>query len=138
MVHNGIEYGMMQAIAEGFDFLAAAASPSRPASEAFDLKLDEIAEAWRSSSVISSWLVDLAAAALRSDPKLATFSGRIDDSGEGRWMLHDAIESRTPAFALAAALFARFESKADSRFGNQLLSAMRMGFGGHKEPPGRI
>lgn len=135
MVHNGIEYGMMQSIAEGFEFLAAAAAPSRLANEKFELKLDEIAEAWRRSSVISSWLVDLAAEALHNDPQLSAFSGRIDDSGEGRWMLHEAIENRIPAPSLAAALFARFESRTDARFSNQLLSAMRMGFGGHKEPP---
>lgn len=135
MVHNGIEYGMMQSIAEGFEFLTAAASPSRPGDETFALNLDEIAEAWRSSSVISSWLVDLAAEALRNDPTLSAFTGKIEDSGEGRWMLHDAIENRLPVPALTAALFARFESRMDRRFGNQLLSAMRMGFGGHKEPP---
>lgn len=135
MVHNGIEYGMMQSIAEGFEFLAAAAAPPRLANEKFELKLDEIAEAWRRSSVISSWLVDLAAEALLNDPQLSAFSGRNDDSGEGRWMLNEAIDNRMPTPSLAAALFARFESRTDTRFGNQLLSAMRMGFGGHKEPP---
>lgn len=137
MVHNGIEYGMMQAIAEGFDLLAATATPATRASEKFDLKLDAIADAWRSSSVISSWLIDLAAAALNSDPKLSAFAGRIEDSGEGRWMLHDAIESNIPTPALASALFARIQSRRDNAFGNQLISAMRMGFGGHKEPPAR-
>lgn len=137
MVHNGIEYGMMQAIAEGFDLLAATATPATRASEKFDLKLDAIADAWRSSSVISSWLIDLAAAALNSDPKLSALAGRIEDSGEGRWMLHDAIESNIPTPALASALFARIQSRRDNAFGNQLISAMRMGFGGHKEPPAR-
>lgn len=137
MVHNGIEYGMMQAIAEGFDLLAAPANPATPASEKFDLELASIADAWRSSSVISSWLIDLAAAALNSDPRLSAFAGRIEDSGEGRWMLHDAIERNIPSPALASALFARFQSRRDNGFGNQLISAMRMGFGGHKEPPGR-
>lgn len=127
MVHNGIEYGMMQAIAEGFEFLESADKP-------FALKLDQIAEAWRSSSVISSWLIDLAAQALQADPALSAYAGSVEDSGEGRWMLHDAIESRSATPALASALFARFESRLDNRFGNQLLSAMRMGFGGHREP----
>lgn len=135
MVHNGIEYGMMQAIAEGFDLLAATATPATSASEKFDLELDAIADAWRSSSVISSWLIDLAAAALTTDPKLSAFGGHIEDSGEGRWMLHDAIESNIPTPALASALFARFQSRRDNGFGNQLVSAMRMGFGGHKERP---
>jgi 6-phosphogluconate dehydrogenase len=135
MVHNGIEYGMMQAIAEGFEFLASAGSASPSADRPFVLKLDQIAEAWRSSSVISSWLVDLAAQALQSDPTLSAFTGSVEDSGEGRWMLHEAIERQLPTTVLASALFTRFESRLDARFGNQLLSALRKGFGGHIEPP---
>ncbi len=133
MIHNGIEYGLMQAYAEGFDILAGANGEGRPADERYDLDLGEIAELWRRGSVVGSWLLDLAAGALAADPKLAAFSGRVDDSGEGRWTVATAIEQATPAPALSAALFARFRSRRDSTFGEKLLSALRHQFGGHAE-----
>ena len=135
MVHNGIEYGMMQAFAEGFDVLRGAASPEVPAEHRFALDLREIAEVWRRGSVVSSWLLDLAAAALAKDPGLDGFTGRVPDSGEGRWTIQAAVEEGVPATVLAAALFARFRSRADSPFGERLLSAMRREFGGHAEAP---
>jgi 6-phosphogluconate dehydrogenase len=136
MVHNGIEYGLMQAYAEGFDILQAAAGDARPEGERFDLNLPDIAEVWRRGSVISSWLLDLSAAALAGDPKLAGYSGFVEDSGEGRWTLMAAIEEAVPADVLSAALYARFRSRQEHTFGEKLLSAMRHGFGGHVEPKG--
>ncbi|HYD71688.1 MAG TPA: decarboxylating 6-phosphogluconate dehydrogenase [Candidatus Binatia bacterium] len=136
MVHNGIEYGMMQAYAEGFDILRNAASEAKPAEERLALDAAEIAEVWRRGSVVSSWLLDVAAAALSKDGDLGNYSGYVADSGEGRWTLAAAMEGETPANVLAAALFARFRSRQDDSFANKLLSAMREGFGGHKESKG--
>ncbi len=133
MVHNGIEYGLMQAYAEGFDVLQGKNSDQLPEGERFDLDLDDIAEVWRRGSVISSWLLDLTAQALAGDPKLAKYTGEVADSGEGRWTIEAAIEEAVPADVLAAALFARFRSRQQHTFGERLLSAMRFGFGGHIE-----
>ena len=134
MVHNGIEYGMMQAYAEGFDILQGRASTGLPQGEQFDLNLADIAEAWRRGSVVSSWLLDLAAQALAENPTLAGFTGTVSDSGEARWVVEAAIEEAVPADVLATALFARFRSREAHTFGEKLLSAMRFGFGGHVEP----
>ena len=134
MVHNGIEYGLMQAYAEGFDILQAKASSRLPEEERFDLNLADIAEGWRRGSVVSSWLLDLAAQALASNPTLDGFSGTVADSGEARWVVEAAIEEAVPADVLASALFARFRSRESHTFGEKLLSAMRFGFGGHVEP----
>jgi len=134
MVHNGIEYGLMQAYAEGFDILKNAGSKDLPESERFDLDIPDIAEVWRRGSVISSWLLDLTAAALAQDPALAAYSGFIQDSGEGRWTVQAAIEEAVPADVLTAALYARFRSRAEHTFAEKILSAMRKGFGGHVEP----
>jgi 6-phosphogluconate dehydrogenase len=133
MVHNGIEYGLMQAYAEGFDILARKNAPELPQPERFDLNLAEIAEVWRRGSVVSSWLLDLSAAALAKDAKLDGFSGAVDDSGEGRWTIEAAIEEAVPANVLSAALYTRFRSREAHTFGEKLLSAMRFGFGGHVE-----
>jgi 6-phosphogluconate dehydrogenase len=133
MVHNGIEYGLMQAYAEGFDILRGKGDEAQPQDERFDLALPDVAEVWRRGSVISSWLLDLTASALASDPPLARFTGRVEDSGEGRWTVDAAIEEAVPANVLTAALFARFRSREDHSFGEKLLSAMRYGFGGHVE-----
>jgi 6-phosphogluconate dehydrogenase len=137
MVHNGIEYGMMQAYAEGFDILRHKDSKDLPEDERFVLKLPDIAEVWRRGSVISSWLLDLSAAALAKDPQLKKFSGFVQDSGEGRWTVQAAIEEAVPADVLTSALYARFRSRQEHTFGEKMLSAMRFGFGGHiegKEP----
>jgi 6-phosphogluconate dehydrogenase len=134
MVHNGIEYGLMQAFAEGFDILKNADSEALPADSRFNLDLTDIAEVWRRGSVISSWLLDLAASALAADPKLAGFQGVVDDSGEGRWTIMAAIEEAVPADVLSAALYTRFRSYRDHTFAEKILSAMRKGFGGHVEP----
>jgi 6-phosphogluconate dehydrogenase len=134
MIHNGIEYGMMQAIAEGFDLLEHANSPKLAPELRLDLDVADIAEVWRRGSVVTSWLLDLAAVALAEDPALATFSGHVDDSGEGRWTVQTAIEEAVPAEVLTAALFARFRSRQDHTFAEKVLSAMRKGFGGHVEP----
>jgi 6-phosphogluconate dehydrogenase len=137
MVHNGIEYGMMQALAEGFDILRNKGSRDLPEHERFALNMADIAEVWRRGSVISSWLLDLGAAALAKDPQLKSFSGFVQDSGEGRWTIEAAIEEAVPADVLGAALFARFRSRQEHTFGEKMLSAMRFGFGGHiegKEP----
>lgn len=136
MIHNGIEYGLMQAYAEGFDILKNKASESLPESERFDLNLPDIAEAWRRGSVISSWLLDLTAQALAEDPHLEKYAGSVDDSGEGRWTIEAAIEEAVPVDVLATALFARFRSRATHTFGEKVLSAMRFGFGGHLEGAG--
>ena len=135
MVHNGIEYGLMQAYAEGFDVLAGKNTDKLPEEERFDLNLTDIAEVWRRGSVISSWLLDLSAAALAKDQKLEQFSGNVADSGEGRWTIDAAMEQATPINVLATALFARYRSRVDNTFGDKMLSAMRFGFGGHVEMP---
>ena len=135
MVHNGIEYGLMQAYAEGFDILKGRSSDKLPEGERFDLNLTDIAEVWRRGSVISSWLLDLTAAALAKDQMLCEFSGRVADSGEGHWTIEAAMEECVPVHVLSAALFARYRSRVDHTFGDQVLSAMRFGFGGHVEMP---
>ncbi|GEJ58557.1 phosphogluconate dehydrogenase (NAD(+)-dependent, decarboxylating) [Anaeromyxobacter diazotrophicus] len=135
MIHNGIEYGLMQAYAEGFDLLRHAGDAGRPEGQRYPLDLAAIAELWRRGSVVSSWLLDLAARALAEDPRLAAFSGRVADSGEGRWTLEAALEEAVPAGVLAAALFARFRSREEHGFADQLLSALRHQFGGHGEAP---
>jgi 6-phosphogluconate dehydrogenase len=135
MVHNGIEYGLMQAFAEGFDIMRGAAGEEVPEELRYALDLPEIAELWRRGSVVSSWLLDLAAAALAKDPQLATFKGSVADSGEGRWTVQAAVEEAVPAPVLAASLFARFRSRQEGTFGDKLLSAMRREFGGHAEAP---
>ena len=137
MIHNGIEYGMMQAYAEGFDILKSADAPVRPDNERFSFDLADIAEVWRRGSVVSSWLLDLTADALASDGKLDGFSGYVDDSGEGRWTIQAAIEQATPAEVLTAALYTRFRSRQEHTFAEKMLSAMRKGFGGHVEAPGK-
>jgi 6-phosphogluconate dehydrogenase len=133
MVHNGIEYGLMAAYAEGFDLLHAADSSERAPEHRYALDVGAIAETWRRGSVVTSWLLDLTAQALARDPALASYEGRVADSGEGRWTLEAAVESSIPAPVLAAALFARFRSRADHLFAEKVLSAMRKGFGGHVE-----
>jgi 6-phosphogluconate dehydrogenase len=133
MVHNGIEYGMMQAFAEGFDILRNRRSDKLPADERFELNLGDIAEVWRRGSVVSSWLLDLTASALATDEHLEKFSGYVDDSGEGRWTIEAAIEEAVPAEVLAASLFVRFRSRQEHTFAEKILSAMRFGFGGHVE-----
>ncbi len=135
MVHNGIEYGLMQAYAEGFDILASKNSDKLPEEERFDLNLTDIAEVWRRGSVISSWLLDLSASALAKDQSLANFTGKVADSGEGHWTIEAAMEEAVPVNVLSAALFARYRSRVDHTFGDKLLSAMRFGFGGHVEMP---
>ena len=137
MVHNGIEYGLMQAYAEGFDLLRAQRGAETDGGAAYDLDLADVAEVWRRGSVVGSWLLDLIAVGLAEDGELETFSGVVADTGEGRWTLEAAIERSTPMPALAAALFARFRSRQDHTFADKLLSAMRMGFGGHKELAGQ-
>jgi 6-phosphogluconate dehydrogenase len=134
MVHNGIEYGLMQAYAEGFDILQNAGSDKLPADDRFDLKLADIAEVWRRGSVISSWLLDLTASALAADDKLDSFEGVVEDSGEGRWTIMAAIEEAVPADVLSAALYTRFRSRREHTFAEKILSAMRKGFGDHVEP----
>ena len=134
MVHNGIEYGLMQAYGEGFDILRNAASASLPEAHRFRLDLADIAEVWRRGSIVSSWLLDLTAAALAGDQTLAGYTGRVADSGEGRWTLMAAIDEAVPANVLSAALYARFRSREEHSFCDKLLSAMRHGFGGHVEP----
>ena len=133
MVHNGIEYGLMQAYAEGFDILRNKDSKDLPEDERFVLNMPDIAEVWRRGSVISSWLLDLGAAALAKDPQLKEFSGYVQDSGEGRWTVEAAIEEAVPADVLSTALYARFRSRQEHTFGEKMLSAMRFGFGGHIE-----
>jgi len=133
MVHNGIEYGLMQAYAEGFDILRNRDSADLPEDERFSFDLPDIAEVWRRGSVISSWLLDLAAIALAKDACLGDFSGYVQDSGEGRWTVEAALEEAVSADVLSAALFARFRSRREHTFGEKILSAMRYGFGGHIE-----
>jgi 6-phosphogluconate dehydrogenase len=134
MIHNGIEYGMMQAIAEGFDILRHADSEKLPPEHRLSLDTADIAEVWRRGSVITSWLLDLTASALAEDKDLATYSGHVEDSGEGRWTVQAAIEEAVPAEVLTSALYTRFRSRQDHTFAEKVLSAMRKGFGGHGEP----
>ena len=133
MIHNGIEYGLMQAYAEGFDILRNKSSDKLPVDERYDLNLADIAEVWRRGSVITSWLLDLSASALAENSELSDFSGAVEDSGEGRWTVDAAIEESVPAHVLTASLYARFRSRVANTFGEKLLSAMRFGFGGHVE-----
>jgi 6-phosphogluconate dehydrogenase len=135
MVHNAIEYGLMQAYAEGFDILKGKASAALPEDERFVIDLPDVAEVWRRGSVISSWLLDLSAAALAGDNDLEGYSGNVADSGEGRWAIDAAMEEAVPAYVTSAALYARYRSRVGSTFGDKLLSAMRFGFGGHVETP---
>jgi 6-phosphogluconate dehydrogenase len=133
MIHNGIEYGMMQAFAEGFDILKQKNSENLPPEQRFDLNMADIAEVWRRGSVVSSWLLDLTADALATDPQLDAYSGAVADSGEGRWTIEAAMEQAVPVPVLSSALFARFRSRQKSSYADKMLSAMRFGFGGHKE-----
>jgi 6-phosphogluconate dehydrogenase len=146
MVHNGIEYGMMAAFAEGFNIIKnadiglkthevdAETTPLRePEHYRYQIDVAQVAELWRRGSVVGSWLLDLTAGALRLDPALANFAGRVSDSGEGRWTLHAAIDEGVPAPVISAALYARFESRGNAEYANRLLSAMRFAFGGHLE-----
>ena len=135
MIHNGIEYGLMQAYAEGFDILKSKNSDKLPEDERFDLNMTDIAEVWRRGSVISSWLLDLTAIALAKDEKLEGFSGSVADSGEGQWTIDAAMEEKVPANVLTASLFARYRSRVEHTYGDKVLSAMRFGFGGHVEMP---
>ena len=135
MVHNGIEYGLMQAYAEGFDVLKGKSSDKLPDDQRFDINLPDVAEVWRRGSVISSWLLDLAAIGLAEDANLDHYRGKVADSGEGHWTIEAAMEEAVPANVLSAALYARYRSRVDTTFGDKLLSAMRFGFGGHVEIP---
>jgi 6-phosphogluconate dehydrogenase len=137
MVHNGIEYGIMQAYAEGFDIFRNAASSQLPPEHRYELNLADIAEVWRRGSVVSSWLLDLTAIALAEDPALSKYTGTVQDSGEGRWTIQAAVEAAVPAEVLSAALYTRFRSRQEHTFAEKLLSAMRQQFGGHIEikPP---
>ncbi len=134
MVHNGIEYGIMQAYAEGFDIFKNATSKELPEEIRYDLNLPDIAEVWRRGSVISSWLLDLTAMALLENPTLSEYSGFVQDSGEGRWTIQAALEESVPAEVLTAALYTRFRSRQEHTFAEKMLSAMRQKFGGHVEP----
>jgi 6-phosphogluconate dehydrogenase len=134
MVHNGIEYGLMQAYAEGFDIFRNATSKELPEEIRYDLNVGDIAEVWRRGSVVSSWLLDLTAMALVEDPELKSYSGFVQDSGEGRWTIQAAIEEAVPAEVLSAALYTRFRSRQEHTFAEKILSAMRKKFGGHIEP----
>jgi len=134
MIHNGIEYGLMQSFAEGFDILRNASAGTLPEEHRYNLNLAAIAELWRRGSVVSSWLLDLAALALADDPQLAQFAGKVADSGEGRWTVDAAIEEEVSADVLTTALYARFRSRRDHTFAEKLLSALRAQFGGHVEP----
>ncbi len=134
MVHNGIEYGMMQAYAEGFDIFKNADSKELPANIRYTLNLPDIAEVWRRGSVVSSWLLDLTAMALVENPNLSEYSGFVQDSGEGRWTIQAALDEAVPAEVLTAALYTRFRSRQEHTFAEKMLSAMRQKFGGHVEP----
>src|ERR1700686_1610081 len=134
MVHNGIEYGLMQAYAEGFDIFHNANSKDLPEEHRYDLNVADIAEVWRRGSVVSSWLLDLTAMALVEDPELSNYRGYVQDSGEGRWTIMAAIEEAVPAEVLSAALYTRFRSRQEHTFAEKILSAMRQKFGGHIEP----
>jgi 6-phosphogluconate dehydrogenase len=135
MVHNGIEYGLMQAYGEGFDVMKNATSQALPEDHRFQFDLADIAEVWRRGSVVSSWLLDLTAMALTEDPELSRFTGNVEDSGEGRWTIQAAIEEAVPVDVLAASLFVRFRSRQNHTFAEKLLSGMRNKFGGHVEKP---
>ncbi len=135
MVHNGIEYGLMQAYAEGFDIFRNATSKELPEEHRFDLNLPDIAEVWRRGSVVGSWLLDLTAMALLENPSLSNYTGSVQDSGEGRWTIMSAIEEAVPTDVLSASLFARFRSRQEHTFAEKILSAMRHKFGGHVERP---
>jgi len=148
MVHNGIEYGLMAAYAEGFNLLHRAGQPQQQVvadaetaptrallPQTMNVRLDQIAELWRHGSVVSSWLLDLLAGQLAESPVLDKFAGHVADSGEGRWTVQAAIECGVPVPVLATALFARFSSRGEDEFANRTLSAMRLGFGGHQEKP---
>jgi 6-phosphogluconate dehydrogenase len=134
MVHNGIEYGIMQAYAEGFDIFRNATSKEVPEEHRFDLNLTDIAEVWRRGSVVSSWLLDLTAIALAANPTLDEYTGFVQDSGEGRWTIQAAIDEAVPVDVLSAALYTRFRSRQEHTFAEKMLSAMRQQFGGHIEP----
>jgi 6-phosphogluconate dehydrogenase len=151
MVHNGIEYGLMAAYAEGMNILRhanvgmekheadAETTPLRsPEYYSYKIEVDQVAEVWRRGSVVSSWLLDLTASALLSDPTLSSFAGRVSDSGEGRWTLHAAVDEGVPAPVLSAALFGRFESRGAAEYADKLMSAMRLEFGGHHEKPAEL
>jgi 6-phosphogluconate dehydrogenase len=133
MIHNGIEYGMMMAYAEGFDIMRNASVESLPEALRYDLDLTDIAEVWRRGSVVGSWLLDLTAIALVEDPELDGYTGYVEDSGEGRWTVQAAIEEAVPANVLTAALYSRFRSRKQHTFSDKMLSAMRKQFGGHVE-----
>jgi 6-phosphogluconate dehydrogenase len=133
MVHNGIEYGLMQAFAEGFDIMRGRSSHKLPEEERFEINVADVAEVWRRGSVVSSWLLDLTAIALAKSQDLGEFSGKVDDSGEGRWTVAAAVDEAVAAPVITAALYARFRSRSDNTFGEKLLSAMRKEFGGHIE-----
>ncbi len=135
MVHNGIEYGLMQAYAEGFDLFRAVGTEEVAEEHRFDLKVAEIAEVWRRGSVVGSWLLDLTAIALAEDPSLKDYTGFVEDSGEGRWTVMAAVEAAVPADVLSTSLFARFRSRRDHTYADKILSAMRHKFGGHVERP---
>jgi 6-phosphogluconate dehydrogenase len=135
MVHNGIEYGLMQAYAEGFDILRNAASPELPEAYRYEFQVADVAEVWRRGSVIGSWLLDLTASALAENPALTQYTGFVQDSGEGRWTIMAALEEAVPADVLSAALYTRFRSRREHTFAETLLSAMRYKFGGHVERP---
>jgi 6-phosphogluconate dehydrogenase len=130
-----MEYGIMQAYAEGFDILKGASQASIPENRRYKFNLADLAEVWRRGSVIASWLLDLTAIALAEDETLSEFSGHVEDSGEGRWTIEAAIEEAVPADVLAASLFVRFRSRQEHTFAEKVLSAMRFGFGGHVELP---
>ena len=134
MVHNGIEYGLMQAYAEGFDILRNANNETLPKDHRYDFDLADIAELWRRGSVVTSWLLDLSADALARNADLSSYSGFVQDSGEGRWTVQAAVDEAVPAEVLTAALYARFRSRQEHTFAEKMLSAMRQGFGGHVEP----
>ena len=136
MVHNGIEYGIMQAYAEGFDIFKNATSKELPEDIRYDLNLPDIAEVWRRGSVVSSWLLDLTAMALAENPTLSEYEGFVQDSGEGRWTIQAAVEEAVPVDVLSAALFVRFRSRQQHTFAEKMLSAMRQKFGGHVEAGG--
>jgi 6-phosphogluconate dehydrogenase len=133
MIHNGIEYGMMQAFAEGLEILRESGSERVDPRHRYDLDLHDIAEVWRHGSVVSSWLLDLLEIALREDRDLSTYSGYVQDSGEGRWTVQTAIEEDVPAHVLTASLFTRFQSRQDQSYAMRVLSALRHQFGGHVE-----
>ena len=135
MIHNGIEYGLMQAYAEGFDIMRSAVAEDLPPDHRYSLDLADVAEVWRRGSVVTSWLLDLTASALAENPTLSNYTGFVQDSGEGRWTIMAAIEEAVPADVLSAALYTRFRSRQEHTFAEKVLSAMRHKFGGHVEKP---